>query len=124
MFFARDPDTDRARKITLSNRVMGILKLLRHLKVLRHSVFDVFNRTAHRKREWALVGEYEEMMREVLAGLSRENLDLAVELAEIPTQIRGFDSVKDVQLAAAKEREAELLRDFRATVQSTSVDNR
>jgi indolepyruvate ferredoxin oxidoreductase len=117
MFFPRDPDTGRARKLTLSRRVMGILKLLRHLKFLRKTPFDIFNRTAHRRREWALVGEYETVITEILAGLSMNNLELALQIAELPAQIRGFDSVKDVQLASAKEREAELLRDFRTSVE-------
>jgi indolepyruvate ferredoxin oxidoreductase len=116
MFFPRDPDTGRARKLTLSHRVMSILKLLRHLKFLRNTPFDPFNRTAHRRREWGLVGEYESVINEILEGLSMNNLELAVGIAEIPAQIRGFDSVKDVQLAAAKESEAILLRDFRTSV--------
>ncbi|MEO1934363.1 MAG: DUF6537 domain-containing protein, partial [Myxococcales bacterium] len=78
--------------------------------------FDPFNRTAHRRREWGLVGEYKLVVGEILEGLSMSNHELALELAEIPAQIRGFDSVKDVQLAAAKEREAILLRDFRTSV--------
>jgi len=116
MFFPRDPDTGRARKLTLSRRAMSMLKLLRHLKFLRNTPFDPFNRTAHRRREWGLVGEYKLVVGEILEGLSMSNHELALELAEIPAQIRGFDSVKDVQLAAAKEREAILLRDFRTSV--------
>jgi indolepyruvate ferredoxin oxidoreductase len=90
-----------------------MLSWLRHLKFLRHSFVDVFNRTAHRRREWALVGEYEKVVDELLRALSPSNLDLAVEIARIPEQIRGFDTVKDAQIEAAKAKEAELLVAFR-----------
>jgi indolepyruvate ferredoxin oxidoreductase len=116
MFFPRDPDTGRARKLTLDHRVMALLALLRHFKFLRHSPFDFFNRTAHRRREWARVEDYEKLVEEILRGLSLGNLDLAVGLAEIPEQVRGFDTVKDSALEAAMEKEAELLADFRKSV--------
>ena len=41
------------------------------------------------------------------------SLKLAVQIAEIPEHIRGFDTVKDGQLESAKEKEAELLDAFR-----------
>jgi indolepyruvate ferredoxin oxidoreductase len=116
MFFPRDPDTGRVRKLTLSRRVMTLLGWLRHLKFLRNTPLDLFNRTAHRRREWALVGRYTETIDELLLGLSAENLDLAVQIAEIPEQIRGFDTVKDLQITAAREKGAELLETFRSSV--------
>src|SRR5690606_11533593 len=106
LFFPRDPSTGRVKKLTIHRWVFKLLTQLRHLKFLRHTPLDFFNKTAHRRREWALVEEYERVMGEVLHGLSKGNLDLAVQLAEIPEHIRGFDIVKDEQLAAAKEKEA------------------
>ena len=57
--------------------------------------------------------DYEAVLDELIRDLSPENLDLAVQIAEIPEHIRGFDTVKDSQLASAKEKEAELLDAFR-----------
>jgi indolepyruvate ferredoxin oxidoreductase len=116
MFFPRDPDTGRARKLSIGPRLMTLMKGLRHLKRIRHTVLDVFNRPAHRRREWALAGAYAETIDELLDGLSAANLDLAVQIAEIPEHIRGFDSVKDVQIAEAKEEEAKLVARFRTSV--------
>ena len=103
-------------KLTIDRRIMKALTQIRHLKFLRHTPLDFFNKTSHRRREWALVGEYERMLDELLGGLSAQNFDLAVQLAEIPEQIRGFDTVKDAQLATAKEKEAQLLDAFRKSV--------
>ena len=113
MFFPRDPDTDRVKKINFDRRIFWLLKLLRHFKFLRHTPLDLFNRTAHRKREWALLAEYEETLDELMRDLTLANRELAVQIAEIPEHIRGFDTVKDAQLEAAKEKEAELLDAFR-----------
>jgi indolepyruvate ferredoxin oxidoreductase len=115
MFFPRDPTTHRVKKLTIHRWVFALLKQLRHLKFLRGTPFDPFNATAHRKREWALVGEYERVVDELLRDLTPDNLGLAIQIAEIPEFIRGFDTVKDEQLAAAKEKEAQLLASFRAT---------
>jgi indolepyruvate ferredoxin oxidoreductase len=116
VFFPRNKETGRVRKLTIDRRVMVVLKWIRHLKFLRHSPFDLFNRTAHRRREWALVKEYEDVLDELARDLAPDNLDLAVQIAQVPEFIRGFDTVKDSQIAAAKEKEAELLDGFRGRV--------
>jgi indolepyruvate ferredoxin oxidoreductase len=113
IFFPRDRETGRARKITLNQSVMTVLKWLRHLKFLRNTPFDPFNWTTHRRREWALVEEYENVVDELLRDLALENHELAIQIAEIPEHVRGFDTVKDLHMEAAKEKEAELLAAFR-----------
>ncbi len=113
LFFPRDKDTGRVRKLNIDRRIMFLLKWLRHLKFLRHSPLDIFNRTAHRRREWALVREYEKVLDELTRDLAPENLDLAVQIAQVPEHIRGFDTVKDGQMRVAKEKAARLLEDFR-----------
>ena len=123
LFFPRDPTTGRAKKLTIDRRIMKLLTQLRHLKFLRHTPLDLFNKTAHRRREWALVAEYEHVVDELLRGLSPQNLDLAVQIAEIPEQIRGFDTVKDAQAATAKEKEAQLLDAFRKSVGSKRLSS-
>ena len=117
-FFARDKDTGRVRKLVIDRRAMTVLKWLRHFKFLRHSPLDLFNKTAHRRREWALVGAYETELDELLRDLTLDNLDLAVQIAEIPEHIRGFDTVKDTHLAAAEEKKVELFQAFRRSVRA------
>jgi len=116
LFFPRAKDTGRVKKLTFHRWVFAIFLQLRHLKILRGTPLDIFNQTAHRKREWGLVSDYESVIDELLRDLTLANLDLAVQIAEIPEHIRGFDTVKDEQLTAAKEKEAQLLAAFRGAV--------
>ena len=70
----------------------------------------------HRRLERRLIGEYEATLDELLDGLSAENRDLAVEIASLPEYIRGFDTVKESQLAETRAKQAELLDAFRRRV--------
>jgi indolepyruvate ferredoxin oxidoreductase len=89
-------------------------KLLAKLRFLRGSALDIFGRTEERRTERALIGEYEKTIDELLAKLSPDNHALAVQIARIPEEIRGFGHVKERHLKAAKEKEAKLLGAFRA----------
>jgi indolepyruvate ferredoxin oxidoreductase len=77
-------------------------------------LIDVFGRTAHRRHERALIGEYEAVVDEILARLALHNHALAVDLARVPDGIRGYGHVKERHIAAAKASEAELLARFRS----------
>lgn len=63
--------------------------------------------------ERRLIAEYEATVKELLRALSADNLKLAVEIASIPEDIRGFGHVKMRHLKQAKARETELLWRFR-----------
>jgi indolepyruvate ferredoxin oxidoreductase len=83
-------------------------KLLKHFKVLRGSALDVFGYTQERRTERALIGQYRASVAELLAQLNASNHTLAVEIARIPEQIKGFGHVKERHLAAAREKWAAL----------------
>src|SRR3990172_4138505 len=60
-----------------------------------------------------LITEYETTVDELLRELSADNLKLAVQIASMPEDIRGFGHVKMRHLKKAKARETELLWKFR-----------
>ena len=64
--------------------------------------------------ERALIAEYERDMDTVLAGLTPANRDIALELAALPLEIRGFGPVKAQAAEAAERRRAELRAAFAA----------
>jgi indolepyruvate ferredoxin oxidoreductase len=93
--------------------MLTVFKLLAKLRFLRGSALDVFGHTEERRTERALIGEYEQTVDELLAKLAPDNHALAVQIASIPEEIRGFGHVKARHLAAAKAKEARLLETLR-----------
>src|SRR5207302_10411281 len=109
----RDKATGEPKKMTFGPWILPLFRLLAKFKFLRGTAFDPFGYTLERRRERALVREYEMMLEEVLARLSGENHHIAVALAAIPEKIRGFGHVKMRHLKAAKAEEAALLEQLR-----------
>jgi indolepyruvate ferredoxin oxidoreductase len=87
-------------------------KLLARLKPLRGTPLDLFGYSHERRMERHMIREYERHMAEVLQGVTPQTHAIAVELAELPLQIRGFGPVKQRAAAAAEHRRAELLAAF------------
>ena len=110
-----DPVTGVPRKRRFGPWFMGALRMAAKMRRLRATPLDVFGMTAERKRERQLIVEYEALVEELLAKLAPHNHTLAVALARIPEDIRGYGHVKERHLVAAKKKEAELLAKFRAT---------
>jgi indolepyruvate ferredoxin oxidoreductase len=79
-------------------------KLLKHFKWLRGSVLDVFGYTHERRTERALIAQYQSSVDTMLGQLNANNHALALEMARIPEQIKGFGHVKARHLAAAREK--------------------
>jgi len=83
--------------------------LLAKLRGLRGGTFDIFGYSAERKQERQLIDDYFGTVEELLAGLTRDNQALAVEIASIPELIRGYGHVKDEHYARAKVQWDELM---------------
>ena len=97
------------RKSTYGPWMMTAFRVLAKMRRLRGGALDVFGRTAERRHERALIGEYETLVDEVLTRLSPQNYELAVSLASVPEYIRGYGHVRQRHLKDAKAREAALL---------------
>jgi indolepyruvate ferredoxin oxidoreductase len=115
-----DATTGEPRKREYGPWMLSAFRVLARLRRLRGTPLDVFGRSAERRRERALIGEYEALVDEIVTRLAPHNHALAVELASVPEQIRGYGHVKERHLAVAKEKEAALLERFRAA-QKTSL---
>jgi indolepyruvate ferredoxin oxidoreductase len=109
----RDPRTGEAQKMAFGPWMLTALRLLASLKRLRGSWADPFGYTAERREERRLINEYESTLREVAATLCPENHTLAVEIADLPTAIRGYGHVKARNLAHVAARRANLLARYR-----------
>jgi indolepyruvate ferredoxin oxidoreductase len=109
----RDPDTGHLVKREFGPWLSGGFRLLAKLRFLRGTPFDIFGYTAERRHERALIRNYEQVIDELLARLDHDNHRLAVALAELPQQIRGYGHIKEAAIERTKAREAELLASFR-----------
>jgi indolepyruvate ferredoxin oxidoreductase len=109
-----DPRTGEPAKMAFGPWMMGAFKILAKLKGLRGTAYDIFGRTEERRMERALIGEYEQTVATLLAGLTRENHALAIEIASLPETIRGYGHIKAKSVEAARKKLAELLARYRA----------
>jgi len=120
VFNKPDPVTGEAKKSIYGPWMMSAFRVLAKMRRLRGGPLDVFGRTAERRMERALPGEYETLVTELIGALAQYNHALAVELARIPEQIRGYGHVKDRHLKAVREKQADLLAAFRAAQPETA----
>ncbi len=109
----RDAETGELKKRKYGRWMLSAFRIVARFKGLRGSWLDPFGKSAERKRERALIGEYEAVIEELVRGLDHENHRLAVEIAALPEHIRGYGHIKERHLAEVKAREAELLAAFR-----------
>jgi indolepyruvate ferredoxin oxidoreductase len=114
-----DAITGEPRKSRYGPWMMPVFRVLAKFRRVRGTALDVFGKTAERKMERALIGQYETLIAEVLDRMTPQNYAVAVDLASIPEYIRGYGHVKDRHLKEAKVREKALLaqlRDAKASV--------
>ena len=111
-----DEEGGEPKKKTFGPWMLHALRLLAKGKRMRGTRLDPFGRTAERRQERQLIADYEAVVGELLNGLTREKLALAVEIASLPMEMRGYGPVKVRNVAAAKAKEAKLLETFRAPV--------
>jgi indolepyruvate ferredoxin oxidoreductase len=110
----RDPATGELRKKEYGTWVFTAFKVLSKLRGLRGTAFDIFGYTQERRMERQLIGEYEATIEELLGKLSSDNHALAVKIAAVPEEIRGYGHIKDRNLGIAKAKEGSLLAAFRS----------
>jgi indolepyruvate ferredoxin oxidoreductase len=92
------PPALRARGLTRKLRFgpwsRPAMKGLRAARRIRGTAVDPFGRTPLRRTERALPTEYAEAVRALLPTLNSGNLELAKEVALLPMNVRGYESVK------------------------------
>ncbi|MGD8324573.1 MAG: indolepyruvate ferredoxin oxidoreductase family protein, partial [Gammaproteobacteria bacterium] len=112
-FFARkDPTTGRPRKYRVGPWILPVLRLLARMRSLRGGPFDVFGYTRERRLERRLIADYESLLDRFAKELTKERLETAVALAELPESIRGFGPIKSASVEVADARRAELLAEW------------
>ncbi|MBC7469789.1 MAG: indolepyruvate ferredoxin oxidoreductase family protein, partial [Ramlibacter sp.] len=105
-------DRGELQKMKFGPWMLTAFRLLARLKSLRGTALDPFGRSGERRTERALIGQYRASIDRLLASLDTGNHALAVEIARIPEQIKGFGHVKERNLAAARVQWDRLLQQW------------
>jgi indolepyruvate ferredoxin oxidoreductase len=61
------------------------------------------------------------MLEMIIADITLDNYDIAVDLATVPEHIRGFGVIKDENIAIAMDRQATLLKKFGSATEVPAV---
>ncbi|MBW8483127.1 indolepyruvate ferredoxin oxidoreductase family protein [Actinomadura parmotrematis] len=101
------------KKIALGRTARPAFRALHAMRRLRGTALDPFGATAQRRTERALLAEYLAVVDELAASLSRDRHDLAVEIAELPDLVRGYEHVKTAGVELYRTRLAGLLELWR-----------
>ena len=95
-------------KIAIGPWIRPLLRVLARAKFLRGTVLDPFGWMEARREERALISWYRGLVGVLLERLDAGKLEWAVEIADVPREIRGYEAVKqqsaDRARAWARER--------------------
>jgi indolepyruvate ferredoxin oxidoreductase len=108
----KDPLTGEPRKMRFGPWMMPLFRILSSMKRLRGTPLDIFGYSQERRTERALIAEYEETIERLLTGLTPQNHALAVQIASIPEEIRGFGHIKERNLGPARKKWQQLLAQY------------
>jgi indolepyruvate ferredoxin oxidoreductase len=84
----------RESKLKFGPAFHVLLRVLASLKFLRGTRLDIFGYAHLRRVERELLRHYTEMIDDLTEALSPNSYDRAVELAELPELIKGYEAVK------------------------------
>jgi indolepyruvate ferredoxin oxidoreductase len=108
LFARHDPATGRPRKYELGPWVRPVLRVLAKLRFLRGTKLDPFGMSADRRLERELLARYESLLDRIEGELDECRFDVALELARLPEQVRGYGPVKSAAAAQARDAERNL----------------
>jgi indolepyruvate ferredoxin oxidoreductase len=109
------------RKLRLGMWFVPVLKALRASRSLRSTPLNIFGYARVRRVERQLIGEYRQLIESLLADLDEVNYPIAVQIAELPDLIRGYEDIKLASVDEFRRWVEALLAEFRAAASTVSV---
>jgi len=101
-----------SNKISVASGAAPVVRALRSAKKLRGGRFDPFGRTELRRIERELPGEFCAAMAVVVSGLDPKSVDAALVIAELPTEIRGYEDLKMRRIISYREILSKAIKGF------------
>jgi indolepyruvate ferredoxin oxidoreductase len=97
------------KKIRLGAWFAPAFHLLKAMRRLRFTAFDVFGYAEVRRVERALIGEYRQLIETALVRLTPITHEAVVVLAELPDEIRGYERIKLDNVARFRDKAQQLI---------------
>ena len=89
------------------------LQLLAPFKFLRGSSFDLFGLSGDRKLDRKILADFESDIETVIKNVSHHNFKTAIELLNLPEQIRGYGHVRRQHVDDLYQRRQRLLQQIK-----------
>jgi indolepyruvate ferredoxin oxidoreductase len=102
----------RPEKRAFGSWILGVFRVLKALRRLRGTPFDIFGYTEERRLERRLIADYRQLITGIAGRLTEANLPAAIELADAAAQIAGYGPVKLESAAIHQTRLPGLLDAF------------
>ena len=83
------------QKMEFGSYMFWAFKMLAKFKGLRGTIFNVFGHSSERKMELKLIDELNQTIDTLLATLTKQNRQLAIEIVELYLGVRGYGHVKE-----------------------------
>lgn len=96
------------------------MRLLARLRFLRGTAFDPFGLSRDRRSERQLIREYEQLLQDLHAVATRDNLGTIIALAALPETVRGYGHVKQAAIQRMQARRNALLETLKKPARPTS----
>jgi indolepyruvate ferredoxin oxidoreductase len=117
-----DPDTQRPKKYRFGGWMLPLMRVLARLRRLRGTKLDPFGYGADRRLERDLIAQYEQLLRRIIDELDEERFELALELVQLPAQIRGYGPIKREAAERAAATQRTLLERWAASPARVTVE--
>ncbi|MZG16358.1 indolepyruvate ferredoxin oxidoreductase family protein [Streptomyces sp. SID5914] len=105
-------------KLTLGPWFRPVLRTLVALRGLRGTPLDPFGPTRVRRVERALISEYRQTLERLIADLTPDNHAVAVQIAQLPDLIRGYEHIKLANVDHYRRESSRLLAEFSSHTES------
>jgi indolepyruvate ferredoxin oxidoreductase len=92
--------------------MLTAFSVLAKMKGLRGTALDIFGKTEERRMERQLVSDYEILVKDFVISLNYANYPVALKLAALPEQVRGFGHVKEKHLKQMNAQWALLRQEY------------
>ena len=109
------------RKLKLGSWFRTPLRMLAAMKGLRGGPLDIFGYSRHRRMERELIGWYRDLIGKVTACVNEDNVAKALEIAALPDQIRGYERIKEDNIARVKKLAEEKLAELQSRRSSALI---